>query len=186
LERVYGASLAWWLARAGESVTIVDQFGPGDVRASSGGGNLPFPSPAHRNSVNRLWRSSSSSERMWPRRCNPEPPIRRKRRACDVVPTISTSRSSQFTADQLLRGQHGTADRSSPSHAPCGGPAGFEERSGRLGCFAAPGPEGGPSVSGPKAPHPSSSVETNLKSSVVPSQAATQGDIDPQPEEGLR
>jgi sarcosine oxidase len=33
----YGASLAWWLARAGESVTIVDQFEPGDGRASSGG-----------------------------------------------------------------------------------------------------------------------------------------------------
>ena len=34
---VYGASLAWWLAGAGESVTLVDQFAPGDVRASSGG-----------------------------------------------------------------------------------------------------------------------------------------------------
>jgi sarcosine oxidase len=34
---VYGTSLAWWLSRAGESVTIVDQFAPGDVRASSGG-----------------------------------------------------------------------------------------------------------------------------------------------------
>jgi len=33
----FGASLAWWLARAGEQVTLVDQFEPGDSRASSGG-----------------------------------------------------------------------------------------------------------------------------------------------------
>ncbi|MEK7862657.1 MAG: FAD-dependent oxidoreductase [Chloroflexota bacterium] len=33
----FGASLAWWLARAGENVTLVDQFEPGDRRASSGG-----------------------------------------------------------------------------------------------------------------------------------------------------
>jgi sarcosine oxidase len=33
----FGASLAWWLARAGERVTLVDQFAPGDRRASSGG-----------------------------------------------------------------------------------------------------------------------------------------------------
>jgi glycine/D-amino acid oxidase-like deaminating enzyme len=33
----FGASLAWWLARAGEHVTLVDQFEPGDRRASSGG-----------------------------------------------------------------------------------------------------------------------------------------------------
>jgi sarcosine oxidase len=33
----FGASLAWWLARAGERVTLVDQFDPGDRRASSGG-----------------------------------------------------------------------------------------------------------------------------------------------------
>jgi glycine/D-amino acid oxidase-like deaminating enzyme len=33
----FGASLAWWLARAGETVTIVDQFEPGDRRATSGG-----------------------------------------------------------------------------------------------------------------------------------------------------
>jgi glycine/D-amino acid oxidase-like deaminating enzyme len=33
----FGASLAWWLARAGERVTLVDQFEPGDARASSGG-----------------------------------------------------------------------------------------------------------------------------------------------------
>lgn len=32
-----GASLAWWLARAGEHVTLVDQFEPGDPRSSSGG-----------------------------------------------------------------------------------------------------------------------------------------------------
>jgi sarcosine oxidase len=34
---VFGASLAWRLARAGTEVTLVDQFGPGDPRASSGG-----------------------------------------------------------------------------------------------------------------------------------------------------
>ena len=33
----FGASLAWWLARTGEQVTLVDQFEPGDRRASSGG-----------------------------------------------------------------------------------------------------------------------------------------------------
>src|SRR5919107_3962288 len=33
----FGASLAWWLARAGENVTLVDQFEPGDRRATSGG-----------------------------------------------------------------------------------------------------------------------------------------------------
>jgi sarcosine oxidase len=33
----FGASLAWWLARGGEQVTLVDQFEPGDRRASSGG-----------------------------------------------------------------------------------------------------------------------------------------------------
>ncbi len=33
----FGASLAWQLARAGERVTLVDQFDPGDRRASSGG-----------------------------------------------------------------------------------------------------------------------------------------------------
>jgi glycine/D-amino acid oxidase-like deaminating enzyme len=33
----FGASLAWWLARNGERVTLVDQFEPGDSRASSGG-----------------------------------------------------------------------------------------------------------------------------------------------------
>ncbi|HKF80076.1 MAG TPA: FAD-dependent oxidoreductase [Thermoleophilaceae bacterium] len=33
----FGASLAWWLSRAGERVTLVDQFEPGDRRASSGG-----------------------------------------------------------------------------------------------------------------------------------------------------
>ena len=33
----FGASLAWWLARGGEEVTLVDQFEPGDRRASSGG-----------------------------------------------------------------------------------------------------------------------------------------------------
>jgi glycine/D-amino acid oxidase-like deaminating enzyme len=33
----FGASLAWWLARAGHGVTLVDQFEPGDPRATSGG-----------------------------------------------------------------------------------------------------------------------------------------------------
>jgi sarcosine oxidase len=33
----FGASLAWWLARAGTQVTLVDQFEPGDTRAGSGG-----------------------------------------------------------------------------------------------------------------------------------------------------
>jgi glycine/D-amino acid oxidase-like deaminating enzyme len=33
----FGASLAWTLARAGEEVTLVDQFEPGDGRATSGG-----------------------------------------------------------------------------------------------------------------------------------------------------
>jgi sarcosine oxidase len=33
----FGASLAWRLARAGEVVTLVDQFEPGDRRATSGG-----------------------------------------------------------------------------------------------------------------------------------------------------
>jgi len=33
----FGASLAWWLARGGENVTLVDQFEPGDRRATSGG-----------------------------------------------------------------------------------------------------------------------------------------------------
>jgi len=33
----FGASLAWTLARAGEDVVLVDQFEPGDTRATSGG-----------------------------------------------------------------------------------------------------------------------------------------------------
>jgi glycine/D-amino acid oxidase-like deaminating enzyme len=33
----FGASLAWQLARAGADVTLVDQFEPGDPRATSGG-----------------------------------------------------------------------------------------------------------------------------------------------------
>ena len=33
----FGASLAWTLARAGEEVVLVDQFEPGDTRATSGG-----------------------------------------------------------------------------------------------------------------------------------------------------
>jgi glycine/D-amino acid oxidase-like deaminating enzyme len=34
---VFGSSLAWWLARAGWDVTLVDQYEPGDPRATSGG-----------------------------------------------------------------------------------------------------------------------------------------------------
>jgi sarcosine oxidase len=34
---VFGASLAWRLARAGTEVTLVDQFDPGDPRTTSGG-----------------------------------------------------------------------------------------------------------------------------------------------------
>ena len=33
----FGASLAWWLARAGTDVTLVEQFEPGDPRTTSGG-----------------------------------------------------------------------------------------------------------------------------------------------------
>src|SRR4051794_41524007 len=33
----FGASLAWWLARRGDEVVLVDQFEPGDPRATSGG-----------------------------------------------------------------------------------------------------------------------------------------------------
>src|SRR5688500_4173295 len=33
----FGASLAWWLARGGADVTLVDQFEPGDPRTTSGG-----------------------------------------------------------------------------------------------------------------------------------------------------
>ena len=33
----FGASLAWYLARSGEEVVLVDQFEPGDRRATSGG-----------------------------------------------------------------------------------------------------------------------------------------------------
>ena len=33
----FGSSLAWWLARAGTQVTLVDQFEPGDPRTTSGG-----------------------------------------------------------------------------------------------------------------------------------------------------
>jgi glycine/D-amino acid oxidase-like deaminating enzyme len=33
----FGSSLAWWLAGRGDDVTLVDQFAPGDPRATSGG-----------------------------------------------------------------------------------------------------------------------------------------------------
>src|SRR3954463_14069213 len=60
----FGASLAWWLARDGVQVTLVDQFEPGDRRATSGGepplarggpgGAAPPPAPARR--ARTLWR----------------------------------------------------------------------------------------------------------------------------------
>ena len=61
---VYGASLACWLTRAGESVTLVDQFEPGDVRASSGGETRLYrcahgPDPEYTSMARRartLWR----------------------------------------------------------------------------------------------------------------------------------
>src|SRR4051812_49979827 len=34
---VFGASLAWWLAGRGDEVVLVDQFEPGDRRATTGG-----------------------------------------------------------------------------------------------------------------------------------------------------
>jgi glycine/D-amino acid oxidase-like deaminating enzyme len=34
---VFGSSLAWWLARGGTDVTLVDRFEPGDPRTTSGG-----------------------------------------------------------------------------------------------------------------------------------------------------
>ena len=33
----FGASLAWWLSGRGDEVVLVDQFEPGDRRATSGG-----------------------------------------------------------------------------------------------------------------------------------------------------
>jgi sarcosine oxidase len=61
---VYGASLGWWLAQAGESVSIVDQFEPGDERASSGGETRLYrcahgPDPDYTSMARRaraLWR----------------------------------------------------------------------------------------------------------------------------------
>jgi sarcosine oxidase len=60
----FGASLAWWLARSGAEVTLVDQFAPGDVRASSGGESRLIrcghgPDPDYTASARRartLWR----------------------------------------------------------------------------------------------------------------------------------
>src|SRR3954447_20051351 len=34
---IFGTSLAWWLAGRGDEVVLVDQFAPGDARATSGG-----------------------------------------------------------------------------------------------------------------------------------------------------
>jgi sarcosine oxidase len=60
----FGASLAWWLARAGERVTLVDQFEPGDSRSSSGGETrllryshgLDADYPAMARRARTLWR----------------------------------------------------------------------------------------------------------------------------------
>ena len=61
----FGASLAWWLARAGWDVALVDQFEPGDPRATSGGEtrliryghgeDALYPASAWR--ARELWRS---------------------------------------------------------------------------------------------------------------------------------
>jgi len=61
---VFGSSLAWWLARAGTAVTLVDQFEPGDPRAPSGGESRLIrcghgPDPHYTASARRaraLWR----------------------------------------------------------------------------------------------------------------------------------
>ena len=61
---VFGASLAWRLARAGTEVTLVDQFEPGDPRATSGGESRLIrcghgPDPDYTASARRartLWR----------------------------------------------------------------------------------------------------------------------------------
>src|SRR4051812_23304190 len=42
----FGASLAWHLAGRGDDVTLVDQFEPGDTRATSGG-ETRLPRCAH-------------------------------------------------------------------------------------------------------------------------------------------
>src|SRR5215210_246706 len=60
----FGASLAWWLARSGDAVTLVDQFAPGDPRATSGGESRLFrcghgPDAGYTASARRartLWR----------------------------------------------------------------------------------------------------------------------------------
>src|SRR3954452_22696927 len=60
----FGASLAWWLARDGVQVTLVDQFEPGDRRATSGGETRPIRCghgadahyPASARHARTLWR----------------------------------------------------------------------------------------------------------------------------------
>jgi sarcosine oxidase len=60
----FGASLAWLLARSGADVTLVDQFEPGDPRATSGGESRLIrcghgPDPGYTASARRartLWR----------------------------------------------------------------------------------------------------------------------------------
>ena len=49
---VFGASLAWWLAREGVQVHLIDQYEPGDPRATSGG-------------ETRLFRCSHGDDRLY-------------------------------------------------------------------------------------------------------------------------
>jgi glycine/D-amino acid oxidase-like deaminating enzyme len=64
----FGASLAWWLARAGTEVTLIDQFEPGDARTTSGGESRLIrcghgPDPHYTASARRartLWRELES------------------------------------------------------------------------------------------------------------------------------
>lgn len=46
---IMGTATAWWLARRGRSVTVLEQFGPGHSRGSSHGGSrifrLAYPEP---------------------------------------------------------------------------------------------------------------------------------------------
>ena len=46
---IMGAATAWWLARRGQDVTLLEQYEPGHVRGSSHGGSrifrLAYPDP---------------------------------------------------------------------------------------------------------------------------------------------
>ena len=55
----FGASLAWTLARAGDEVVLVDQFEPGDARATSGGeSRLIRCAHGARRRTTRRWRGA--------------------------------------------------------------------------------------------------------------------------------